>query len=135
MTSIGVGPCPGFHWVWKGLPSIGIPGKGTGPIHGFQDRCEEGIPKCAPCVGIVPCTHVVVHNRGCTRPKRKLKRKCCYQMHRTKRKVSNQPTYYKEGVLDYLLQTSLCFARSSVEEHRRARGTKGVYDPRRKGKR
>jgi hypothetical protein len=52
---IGVGPCPGFHWVWNGFPLIGIPGKGTGPCHGFQGPCEEGIPKCAPCAGIVPC--------------------------------------------------------------------------------
>jgi hypothetical protein len=38
---IGVEPCPGFHWLWKGLPLVNIHDKGTGPCHGFQGPCEE----------------------------------------------------------------------------------------------
>jgi hypothetical protein len=55
LTCIGHEPCPGFHWLWKGFPLVGIPNKGTDPCHIFQSPCEEGIPKFFPCVVIVPC--------------------------------------------------------------------------------
>jgi hypothetical protein len=57
-------------------------------------------------------------------------KKHCYQMHQTKKTVSNLPTYYAKVVLDSLLQVNygVQVARQIVDVCHRAKGMKEVYD-------